>query len=131
MAEEFIEEIINEETDEKKPKMRIDIDIMDTKYTIKADKRQYILYRVAEKTNKETGETEEALVDAMYYPHIEFLLEDLMEMEKRKNNCRTLEGYAKHIKKINKEIQPILEALVEHSSTKTVLKKALERMCNE
>ncbi len=111
--------------------MYIRIDIMDTPYVIRSDSKQYMLSRIAQQTNKETGKLEDVPVDTMYYPHIEYLLEDVMEMEKRKNNCRTFEGYAKHIKKVNKELQPILEAIVENSSTKSVLKKALERMSNE
>ncbi len=46
-----------------------------------------------------------------YYPTLRYLLKNLAEMEGRQNRCTTMEGYVKHIEKINDRLEEILETI--------------------
>ena len=96
----------------------MNIKIWDDRYVIKSDPRQYRLIEIKEKLSGE-----EANVDADinedgtyeviigYYGSLEGVFRGLVEREGRLNKCTTLEGYVKHIEKINKKLEENLLAI--------------------
>ena len=91
--------------------------IWDDKYVIKSDSRQYRLIEIKEKAPDEDGGDVQTNEDGTYEVNIGYystmaaLFKGLVEREGRLNKCTTLEGYVKHIEKINKKLEENLMAI--------------------
>ena len=115
----------------------MNIKIFHDKYIIRDDPYCYKLIELRPKSSKredrpedeevvETdGDYSEATVG--YYSTLSYLIEDLMEREKRNNRCTTLDGFAKHLEKINKEAETIVEILVKACGSRERLRGFIDR----
>lgn len=106
----------------------MNVNILDGKYTIKSDRLQYILFLNKEGVDEETGETKVVTTTDGYFHDINHLFEYLIEVEQRVNNCRTLEGYMKHCKEVNKRIEAELKILCETAEGKSAFRKMMEKL---
>lgn len=116
----------------------MNVKIWDDKYLIKSDARQYTLIEVKEKaSDKETindivsedNGTYEVVVG--YYGSLAHLFEGLAAREGRLNKCTTLEGYVKHIEKVNKKLEENLLAMAAVVGKKEAFKRVLDAMPDE
>jgi len=105
----------------------MNIRIWDDKYIIKSDARQYILLKVVE--SEEGGEETESAI--AYCNSMAHVFKCLTEREGRLNKCTTLEGYVKHIEKINKKLEAILQAIAEASGAKENLFRIVAAAADE
>lgn len=87
----------------------MNVKIWDGKYAIKSDKNQYKLFALKEKEADAPEDSEEDGVVIGYYPTVRYLLEDLANVEQRSNRCTTMDGYIKHIEKVNVQLEKILD----------------------
>ena len=89
----------------------MNIKIWDDRYIIRSDARQYRLIEIKEKSPDEESDDVQAdengtyEVNIGYYSSMASLFRGLVEREGRLNKCTTLEGYVKHIEKINKKLE--------------------------
>lgn len=89
----------------------MNIKIWDDRYIIRSDARQYRLIEIKEKAPDEESDDVQAdengtyEVNIGYYSSMASLFRGLVEREGRLNKCTTLEGYVKHIEKINKKLE--------------------------
>lgn len=89
----------------------MNIKIWDDRYIIRSDARQYRLIEIKEKAPDEESDDVQAdengtyEVNIGYYSSMVSLFRGLVEREGRLNKCTTLEGYVKHIEKINKKLE--------------------------
>ena len=89
----------------------MNIKIWNDKYVIKSDARQYRLIEIKEKAPEEDDDNVQANengtyeVNIGYYSSMASVFRDIVEREGRLNKCTTLEGYVKHIEKINKMLE--------------------------
>lgn len=108
----------------------MNIKIWDGKYAIRSDKYQYRLVELRQKgedevsDNTETEDVQEISVG--YYPTLRYLLKSLAEMEGRQNRCTTMEGYIKHIEKINARLEEILETIQSLIGAEESLKRIMD-----
>lgn len=113
----------------------MNIKIYDDKYIIKSDSNCYRLVELREKIT----EGEELADDAVttnedgireatigYYTNLEFLLKDIIEREQRDNRCTTLEGFAKHLKAVNKRMEEVIQVLLKYAGGKSALDELLK-----
>lgn len=95
----------------------MNVKIWDGKYAIRSDKNQYRLVELRQKNGDgpvgDVGRSEDGMqeINVGYYPTLRYLLKNLAEMEGRQNRCTTMEGYVKHIEKINDRLEEILETI--------------------
>lgn len=103
------------------------IKIWDDKYIIKSDKYEYRLIAIKEKEEEapDDGDENEEGVVVGHYATIGYLLEDLVNMEQRMNRCTTIDGYVKHIEKVNKQLEDILKQIQAVIGTKESLTRIL------
>ena len=91
------------------------IKIWDNKYAIKSDSRQYKLLEMKPKKNADIIEDEKVGDDGSvcigYFTSLNHLFQEVVEREGRLNKCTTLEGYIKHIEKINDKLEENLIAM--------------------
>ena len=85
---------------------KMNVNILDGKYTIKDDGECYAIYLNTPKKQKEGFNTK----TLGYTDSVVQCLQIAIEYEQRKNNCKTLEGYIKHCKAVNKRFE---EAILE------------------
>ena len=100
------------------------IKVWDDKYVIKSDAYCYKLAKLGTKEN-EDGTTEEVEYDFKYCTNVGNCFRNIVEIEGRKNQCTTLEGYIRHLEKINEKLEENLakfECLVDE---KEMLDRAL------
>lgn len=111
----------------------MNIKVFHDKYIIRDDPYCYKLIELRPKNaKKEDAPEDEEIVETDgdyseatvgYYSTLSYLIEDLMDREKRNNRCTTLEGFAKHLEKINKEAEAIVETLVKACGSRERLKE--------
>ena len=95
----------------------MNIKIWDDRYIIRSDARQYRLIEIKEKAPDEESDDVQAdengtyEVNIGYYSSMASLFRGLVEREGRLNKCTTLEGYVKHIEKINKKLEENLMSI--------------------
>lgn len=112
----------------------MNIKIWDDRYVIKSDARQYRLIEVKEKLSGEDAADADVNEDGTYeiiigyYGSLTSLFKGLVEREGRLNKCTTLEGYVRHIEKINKKIEENLLAMVNIIGKKESFKRIMEAM---
>lgn len=112
----------------------MNIKIWDDRYVIKSDARQYRLIEVKEKLSGEDAADADVNEDGTYeiiigyYGSLTSLFKGLVEREGRLNKCTTLEGYIRHIEKINKKIEENLLAMVNIIGKKESFKRIMEAM---
>lgn len=112
----------------------MNIKIWDDKYVIKSDARQYRLIEIKEKAPDEecgdvqTNEDGTYEVNIGYYSTMAALFRGIVEREGRLNKCTTLEGYVKHIEKINKKLEENLLAIAATIGKKESFKRILDAM---
>jgi len=103
----------------------MNIKIWDDKYAIKSDARCYRLVELKE--NGEDPDNEEGFTIG-YYSTIAALFKNLAEREERFNKCTTLDGYIKHIEKVNKKLEENLLAIAAIVGKKETLERILYSM---
>ena len=116
----------------------MNIKIWNDKYLIKSDAKQYTLMELKDKPPSddtpadavESGD-EEYGVAVGYYGSLAHLFEGLVAREGRLNKCTTLEGYVKHIEKINKELEKNLLAMAAIVGKKEAFERVLNAMPDE
>lgn len=86
----------------------MNIKIWNNKYAIKSDTNQYKLLALKEKADGGSDDTKEEGVVVGYYSTLRSLFEDLVAVEQRTNKCTTMDGYIKHIEKINTKLAETL-----------------------
>lgn len=102
----------------------MNIKIWDDKYLIKSDSRCYKLLEVKEsEKDNETDETENVIG---YYSTINHLFKGLAEREGRLNKCTTMEGYIRHLEKVNKKLEENLQVI----ATIVGVEESMERVMN-
>ena len=112
----------------------MNIKIWDDKYVIKSDSRQYRLIEITEKAPDEDGGDVQTNEDGTYEVNIGYystmaaLFKGLVEREGRLNKCTTLEGYVKHIEKINQKLEDNLMAIATTSGKKESFYRILDAM---
>lgn len=95
----------------------MNVKIWDGKYLIRSDKYEYRLIELKQKAGDETTEdieqTEEGIYEVTvgHYPTLRYLFKSLVEMEGRQNRCTTMEGYIRHVEKINAQLEETLEKM--------------------
>lgn len=95
----------------------MNIKIWDDKYAIRSDKYQYKLIELKQKAGDEAEDEIEQTEDGIYevtvgyYPTLRHLFKSLVETEGRQNRCTTMEGYIRHIEKINIQLEETLEKM--------------------
>ena len=115
----------------------MNIRIYHDKYIIRDDPYCYRLIELRSKNAKkedvpddeeivETSDGEFNEVVIGYYSTLAHLIEDLMEREKRNNRCTTLDGFAKHLEKINKEAAEIINVLVKVTGSHESLRELID-----
>lgn len=110
----------------------MNIKIWDDKYIIRADKYQYRLIEIKQKATEEELEDAKQTDDGTYevivgyYPTLRYLFQNLVEIEGRQNRCATMEGYIKHIEKINAQLENILNNI----QSIVGVEKSLNRILN-
>ena len=88
------------------------IKVWDDKYVITSDSRCYTLKEIRTKAVKDEDVIEEVSSneDGTYEIAVAYLntvaqcFETIVEREGRKNNCKTIDGYIKHLKEIDKKL---------------------------
>lgn len=92
----------------------MNIKVWDDKYVIKSDAYCYVLKEIKKKQPKDDEETGQEVVengDGTYeitiaYPStVANCFRYIVEAEGRDNRCTTLEGYVKHLEKINAKLE--------------------------
>lgn len=113
----------------------MNIKIWDDRYAIKSDSRQYKLIEIKEKlSGDEAGDETDINEDGTYeiilgyYSSLTSVFKSIVEREGRLNKCTTLEGYVKHIEKINKKLEENLLAMATIVGKKESLKRIMEAM---
>ena len=96
----------------------MNIRIYHDKYIIRDDPYCYRLIELRSKNAKKE--------DVPDYSTLAHLIEDLMEREKRNNRCTTLDGFAKHLEKINKEAAEIINVLVKVTGSHERLRELID-----
>ena len=109
----------------------MNVKIWDDKYLIKSDKYQYSLYKKPDSEDAEEDRDNPYSVTVGHYPTIKFLFEDLAATEGRLNKCTTLNGYVKHIEKVNNKLYEVLEAFQKLTDGKEILGTALDKLEEE
>ena len=106
----------------------MNIKIWDGKYAIRSDKYQYRLVELRQKEADEVSDEAEDVqeISVGYYPTLRYLLKSLAEMEGRQNRCTTMEGYVKHIEKINARLEKILETIQSLIGAEESLKRIMD-----
>lgn len=95
----------------------MNIKVWDGKYVIRSDKYQYKLIELKQKAGDEAEDEIEQTEDGIYevtigyYPTLRYLFKSLVETEGRQNRCTTMEGYIRHIEKINAQLEETLEKM--------------------
>ena len=112
----------------------MNIKIWNDKYVIKSDPRQYKLIEIKEKPSEEdaldTGVSEDGTYEVIigYYNSMTSVFKSIVEREGRLNKCTTLEGYVKHIEKINKKLEENLLAMATIIGKKESFKRVMMAM---
>lgn len=101
----------------------MNIKIWDDKYAIKSDSKCYRLIELKE--GDEDIENEEGSTVG-YFSTMSGLFRGVVEREGRLNKCSTLEGYVRHIEKVNKKLEENLLAIAAIVGKK----EAFERVMN-
>lgn len=115
----------------------MNVKVWDDRYVIKSDSYCYILKEIKKRQPKDEIESGDQEVvennDGTYevtigYPStIAGCFRKIIELESRNNRCTTLEGYIKHIEKVNQKLEESLIAfekiLDENESLERVLKR--------
>lgn len=116
----------------------MNIKIWDDKYAIKSDPRQYRLIEIKEKVpGEDAGADADVNEDGTYeiilgyYSSLASVFKGVVEREGRLNKCTTLEGYVKHIEKINKKLEENLLAIAAVVGKKESFKRVLAAMPDE
>lgn len=115
----------------------MNIKVFHDKYIIREDPYCYRLIELRPKNAKkedvpddeevvETSDGEFNEVVVGYYSTLAYLIESLMEREKRNNRCTTLEGFAKHLEKINKEAKDIIDTLTKVTGSHERLRELID-----
>lgn len=106
----------------------MNIKIWDGKYAIRSDKYQYRLVELRQKGEDEVSDEAEDVqeISVGYYPTLGYLLKSLAEMEGRQNRCTTMEGYVKHIEKVNAKLEGILETIQSLIGAEESLKRIMD-----
>lgn len=108
------------------------IKIWDNKYIIKSDSRQYKLIELKGKTDTEnTEEKEDEGVCIAYLDSITSVFRVIVEREGRQNNCTTLNGYIKHLEKINNQLEKTLKAIAAVVGQRESLRRIMDAMPEE
>lgn len=102
----------------------MNIRVWDNKYVIKSDAYSYKLAKVMIKTN-EDGTTEEYESDMKWCTNVGNCFRNIVELEGRKNQCTTLEGYIRHLEKINEKLEENLAKFEILVDEKEMLDRAL------
>ncbi|MGF6374993.1 hypothetical protein M2140_000027 [Clostridiales Family XIII bacterium PM5-7] len=119
----------------------MNIKIWDDKYVIKSDAYNYFLREIKTKQPKDDdgGTVSEVDVndDGTYEvtvancDTVSRCLIKLVELEGRKNRCGTLEGYIKHLEKIEDKLNKTLESVSLAVGGDNMLKRALSQRTTE
>ena len=94
------------------------------KYAIKSDNYCYKLVEIKTKTN-EDGTTEEYESDFKWCTNVGNCFRNIVEIEGRKNQCTTMEGYIKHLEKINNKLEENLKLFESIVDEKEMIERAL------
>lgn len=98
------------------------IRVWDDKYVIKSDA---YCYKLAKVMIKEDGSGEEYENDFKWCTNVANCFRNIVEIEGRKNQCTTLEGYVKHLEKINNKLEENLAKFESLVDEKEMLERAL------
>lgn len=112
----------------------MNVKIWDGKYAIRSDKNQYRLVELKQKNedgSTSDAESSEDGVSVGYYPTLRYLLKSLAEMEGRQNRCTTMEGYVKHIEKINARLEEILTTIQSALGAEESLERIVDTLGNK
>lgn len=102
----------------------MNIRVWDNKYAIKSDNYCYKLVEIKTKTN-EDGTTEEYESDFKWCTNVGNCFRNIVEIEGRKNQCTTMEGYIKHLEKINDKLEENLKLFESIVGEKEMIERAL------
>lgn len=114
----------------------MDIKVWDDKYIIRSDKRQYKLFEIKQRITDEEDNLEATeqnddgtyAVNVGYFPTLKYLFTAIAEREGRSNRCTTMEGYIKHLEKINKQLEKTLEQMQAVIGTEESLERIINKM---
>lgn len=114
----------------------MNISIWNDKYMIRSDRRQYKLVEIKQKVTDEDGDAESVAqnddgtyeVNVGYFPTLKYLFLALAEREGRINRCTTLDGYIKHIEKVNKQLEETLMQIQAVIGVEESLQRIMNKM---
>ena len=106
----------------------MNVKIWDDKYMIKSDARQYKLIELKNTKPGEGIDDDDTDVGTCigYFTALTHLFQSLVEREGRLNKCSTLEGYIKHIEKINDKLEENLLAMAKIVGQKESFKRIMD-----
>ena len=106
----------------------MNIKIWDDKYMIKSDARQYKLIELKNPKSGEGIDDDDIEIGTCigYYTALTHLFQGLVEREGRLNKCSTLEGYIRHIEKINNKLEENLLAMAKIVGQKESFRRIMD-----
>jgi hypothetical protein len=113
----------------------MNIKVWDDKYAIKSDAYSYVVAEIKTKQDKDLPDDAEIIegdgdtyeINLAYLRDFSGCYRYIVEREGRKNKCTTMEGYVKHIEKLNKKLSEEVQRLAELFDVEKQLDKAVAK----